>query len=197
MNETSAHASLGARLREKLPEILIEAASVVVALLLALAANDWQEHRQMRERGDVARAAILAELRENRAEIENTRAKLKDILAQLRAESDKNATPPKELHVSLGLSLLSSAAWHAALATQSTEEINFAWTTRIAQIYELQETFQRVQGAVLDQLSTVPSGPGTGGREVVLSLLSRMDTLSQLADGLEREYADVLDAPAK
>ena len=43
--------SLRVRLREKLPEILIEAASVVIALLLALALNSWNDARHDRERG--------------------------------------------------------------------------------------------------------------------------------------------------
>jgi len=61
------------RLREKLPEILIEAASVVLALLLALGASAWHERNQDIERAQTARAAILAELRNNRTELGKNR----------------------------------------------------------------------------------------------------------------------------
>ena len=42
------------RLREKLPEIVIEAGSVVLALLLALAINQWNERQQENERAEIA-----------------------------------------------------------------------------------------------------------------------------------------------
>ena len=68
-------ASLSTRLAERLPEILIEAASVVFALLLALALNQWNERRELRERGAAVRAAIRAELSENRLEIDSARVR--------------------------------------------------------------------------------------------------------------------------
>src|SRR3954469_9624891 len=110
MSEPAAPASLRTRFSEKLPEILIEAGSVVIALLLALALNGWNEDRQVRERAGAARAGILAEVRENRREIEQARPKLQTIIAMLAAAPDKDAPPTHELHVDLGISLLSAAA---------------------------------------------------------------------------------------
>jgi len=188
---------LRARLREKLPEILIEAASVVLALLLALALNSWNDARHDRERAAAARAAILAELRGNRAEVAEARATLKAIINDLQAALDPDKPEPRELKVNLGLSLLSSAAWHAALATQASQELDFAWTTRIAKVYELQDNYLRVQNTAMDQLGAIPPGRNLGSRQIAQSLIQRMVLLSQLADGLARSYDDALDAASR
>ena len=125
-------ASLSTRLAERLPEILIEAASVVFALLLALALNQWNERRELRERGAAVRAAIRAELSENRLEIDSARPHLAEIRRQLRDAIDGKAAAAHELTVDLGVSLLSAAAWRAALATQATQTIDFKWMTNVA-----------------------------------------------------------------
>lgn len=193
MSKFSARVPLRERVSEKLPEILIEAASVVLALLLALALNGWNENRKERARADTARAAILAELRENRQEIESARPKLKAIVTSLSAALGKDAPPSHELRVDLDLSLLSEAAWRAALATQASQTIDFAWMTRVAKVYELQESYLRTQGLAVDQLSSIPADPSVGGAKVAQSLVPRMSALSQLADGLAHGYDDVLD----
>ena len=192
MSEPAARPSFPERLREKLPEILIEAASVVIALLLALALNGWNEDRQMRERADTARSAILAELRSNQQEIEDARPKLKEIVGRLTATADEDAPATHELQVTLGISLLSAAAWHAALATQASQEIDFAWMTRVAKIYEQQENYLRVQGVAVDQLTAIPADRSASEKQVARSLIARMSALSQLADGLSASYHDVL-----
>jgi hypothetical protein len=192
MSEPAARPSLRERLTEKLPEILIEAASVVLALLLALALNGWNENREIRQRADAAHAAILAELGENRKEIDDAQPKLKEIVEKLTAVVDDKAPATHELNVNLGLSLLSAAAWRAALATQATQTIDFAWMTRVAKVYELQENYLRVQGLAVDQLSSIPADRAVSGKQVAQSLVARMSALSQLADGLSSSYDDVL-----
>jgi hypothetical protein len=192
MSEPAARPSWRERLTEKLPEILIEAASVVIALLLALALNGWNEDRQMRARADTARSAILAELRGNRHEIKDARPNLKEIVDRLNAAAGDDAPATHELQVTLGISLLSAAAWHAALATQASQEIDFAWMTRVAKVYEQQENCLRVQGVAVDQLTAIPADRSASEKQVAQSLVARMSALSQLADGLSKSYDDVL-----
>jgi hypothetical protein len=193
MSERAERPSFRTRLWEKLPEIFIEAASVVVALLLALALNDWHENRETLARADAARAAILAELRENRQEIKTAQPRLKSIVDSLNAALAEDAPPAHELRVDLGLSLLSAAAWHAALATRASQTIDFAWMTRVAKVYEVQDNYLHVQATALDALSAIPADKNVSGKQVAQSLVSRFTTLAQLADGLERSYDDVLE----
>ncbi|HEY0230688.1 MAG TPA: hypothetical protein VGC55_05515 [Dokdonella sp.] len=192
----SARPGLRERLREKLPEIVIEAGSVVLALLLALALNQWNERQQENERAEIARNAILAELRANRQEIDGAHAKLQGIVTMLRDALDTSKPPPHELQVQLGISLLSAAAWHATLATQASQRIDFAWLTRIAKVYELQDNFLRVQNAAVDQLSAVPPDDSVNGKQIAALLLPRFSALDQLAQGLALGYAETLDGTA-
>jgi hypothetical protein len=180
------------RLRDKLPEILIEAASIVLALLLALAVNEWHDRRQENERALDARRAILAELRANSAEIRSSRAALKDIVQTLRGALDDSKPAANKLKIDLGISLLSAAAWRAALATQASQRIDFDWITRIAKVYELQDNFLRVQNAAIDQLAALPPDGGSGAHEVAAMLVPRFSALEQLAQGLARSYDEVL-----
>jgi cell division protein ZapA (FtsZ GTPase activity inhibitor) len=189
---TEPNAALSARLREKLPEILIEAVSVVFALLLALALNQWNERRDLRDRADAVRAAIRTELAENRIEIDSARPHLAQIQKQLRDVMEGKQTAAHEMTVDLGVSLLSAAAWHAALATQASEAIDFKWMTKVAKIYELQDSYRHVQAAAVDQLTSIPAGGDKDAKTIAASLIARMDGLAQLADGLAKAYDDEL-----
>ena len=184
--------SLRSRLTEKLPEILIEAGSVVFALLLALALNQWNERRELRERGDAVRSAIRAELAENRIEIASARPNLLEIQRELRDVIDGKELAEHALSVDLGVSLLSAAAWRAALATQATQTIDFKWMTKVAKIYELQDNYLHVQAAAVDQLTSIPAGGNKDAKAIAESLISRVDGLAQLADGLAKAYDDEL-----
>jgi len=184
------------RLRDKLPEILIEAASVVLALLLALAVNDWRDREQENERAAITREAIVAELRANQQEIESAHLALTRIVASLQGAMDDSKPAAHELNVEMGISLLSAAAWHATLATQASQRIDFAWLTRIAKLYELQDHFLRVQNAAVDQLSAVPPDDSVNGKQVAAMLLPRFNALDQLAQSLTLGYAEALDEAA-
>ncbi|HEX5124463.1 MAG TPA: hypothetical protein VFV97_14565 [Rhodanobacteraceae bacterium] len=189
---TNPKVALSARLAEKLPEILIEAGSVVFALLLALALSQWNERRELRERGEDVRAAIRAELAENRTEIEAARPALAGIRKDLRDAIAGSEAAQHKLSVDLGVSLLSSAAWHAALATRATQTIDFKWMTKVAKIYELQDNYLHVQTAAVDQLTSIPAGGDKDSKAIASTLIARFDGLAQLADGLAKAYDDEL-----
>lgn len=192
---TVATPRLRTRLREKLPEILIEAASVVLALLLALAANDWYDRRQEAERTATARAAIMAELAQNHRELLAAQPRLHQIVADLTAVLERPPDAVREVKVNLGLSLLSQAAWQAALTTQAAQGFDFDWMTRVAQVYELQASYMHAQNAAVDAIAALPFRDElANGQDVARRLISRMRALSQLADGLVGAYEDVLEA---
>ena len=190
---TTGRTTLRERLREKLPEILIEAASVVIALLLALAINAWNQDRELRERADTARAGILAELRTNRDDLDAARPKLREIVESLREKLAKDAPEPHEVTVLLGVTQLSSAAWRAALATDAMRTVDFAWISEVARVYEVQDEYLRLQQNALDQISSIPADSTLGGKSVAASLMPRFNVLVQIADGLSRNYGEILD----
>jgi hypothetical protein len=184
--------SLAVRLGEKLPEILIEAASVVVALLLALAINNWSERQQELDRAALARTAILAELHENQEELRSARPQLDAVLERLRAAAKVKDAQMHELAIELNIALLSSAAWHASTATRASQNMELGWLTRMAKVYELQDNFLRVQNLAIDQLGSIPADGKLGARDVAQSMIPRLNALSQIADGLTRTYDEAL-----
>src|SRR5262245_21856053 len=79
----AAPGGLGHRLRDKLPELLLEAASVVFAVLLALAVDEWRETQSQKALAARARASILEEIRGNESELRNTRDKNRALLQRI------------------------------------------------------------------------------------------------------------------
>ncbi len=170
-------------LRERLPEILLEAGSVVFALLLALGANEWRDAHQARQAGEAARRSILAEVRANRQEIEGALASNRAALARLAGVSARGDTLR---NVSMDLAQLSSAAWRTAQATQAAASIPFEKLLPISRVYELQDMYTRAQLGLLDRLTDdAPGGPPR-------RLVGQLKVVRDLAVGLDSSYAQLL-----
>lgn len=183
------------RLRDKLPEILLEAGSVVFALLLAYGVDQWREERGHREMARRAHDTILAELRANRDELRGThasnRANLEQLQAQITLFRQKNGT---SLTTGMGLAQLSGAAFQAAQSTQALQFVDFGWLVRIGRVYELQKTYVVAQESALGEVSA--SGGAIAGGDDALRVMehikSRLATAQQLADGLLHAYDEAL-----
>jgi hypothetical protein len=183
---------LRSRLREKLPEILIEAGSVLLGLLLAFAANAWHERNQDMERADKARAAILAELGDNRKEFVTSRDAIGKVIDDLR-KVKKDESSVHEMSVTIPLALLSEAAWHTAQATQAVRDVDYAWMIRVSKVYELQNMYSQMQASVVQQLADIDSMNINTRADVARQLLGRMSTMADLGKGLDGGYAELLD----
>ena len=133
--------------------ILAEIASVVFAVLLALAVDQWWEDRERAQFADRALASIAEEMRGNRDQL------LKDTLAL--APAPVLATLDSAVHVirtggeplggvavTWSAALLSSAAWETARMTGATEEIALERVIDLAQLYEFQRVFSEVQAGL-------------------------------------------------
>ncbi|MEE8595438.1 MAG: hypothetical protein V3T25_06155 [Gemmatimonadota bacterium] len=80
---------MAGRLKSKLPELVVEGFSVMLAVLLALAADSWREDRANRELAALARASVLEEVRGNLAELEDTREDHVRLLERLVRDIDE------------------------------------------------------------------------------------------------------------
>jgi hypothetical protein len=201
--ERVAPMPLRARLREKLPEILIEAGSVLLALLLAFGANAWHEYHERLQLTAQARAAIIDELASNRKHLDRSLATLKTSMdqvgARLNAANDAQAEMLRFPYTSL---LPSSAAWHNAQSTGAMRNFDYAWMFKVAQIYELQNLFLQAQEQVLSPPTpaVVPGMevPGSSARKLFYQLqfkqsLARMQVLASIGKSLLHSYAAVLN----
>jgi hypothetical protein len=194
--------SLATRLREKLPEILIEAASVVGAVLLALAIDAWREEHRESARAEALLAAVEDEIRSNRAELNRVlavTAENRKRLSVLLALADDPAAEASH-EARLDLALLSEAAWHTAQAGGTIARMAPGEAIRMAKVYELQSLFRDAQQRIVDAafVTTVQSAESdpVALRRALRELDSRLLLGEQLGAALEEAIAEVLgDAP--
>ena len=193
--ETAVRWRVRQHLRSKLPEILLEAFSVVLAILLALAVDEWREQRSNRAMAERARLTVMAELRANRDELKGTYAGNEGVMAKVDREiADLRSKQTNSLTTTVHLAQLSAAAFQAAQSTQSIQFVDFDWLVRVGRVYELQKTYGLAQEAALEEVS-VAGGVLAGGEtpiRVMERIRSRLMTSQQLARGLLAAYDEVL-----
>jgi len=177
-------------LRVRLGRMLVDVVGVVFAVLVALAADEWRENRELQQRADRAQAAVLAELHANRAELERTRASILSAEAGL-AEGTHALASGREPVLSLNLEFpdFSDAAWRITLVTDAASRLDFDWLTRIARIYETQRLYGEERSAILQTLG----GLGAGGQKPEVDRLrNEVFILRQLHDQLMERYDQLL-----
>ncbi len=181
------------RLRRKLPEILIEAGSIVLAILLAFAVDEWRERRAQLAIAERARRTIVSELQANRSELRGTRGAnaqtLESIAKQVAALGEGRAN---SVQTGMHLSQLSAAAFQTAQATQAAQFLDFEWLVRVGRTYELQRTYVSTQDNALIEVggSAGAIANGEHPRAVLQRVESRLRTVQMLADGLLAAYDD-------
>ena len=143
------------RLRKKIPEIILEAVSIIFAVLLALAVNEWREDRQNTKLAERAQQGVLKEIASNHTELVANRADNVTMLDSLNAGLARiKLEAGGRLSVEFSLSLLSSSAWKAAQATLAIHFLSFEWVERISKLYGLQELYERHQADLVGTIAT-------------------------------------------
>lgn len=188
--------TLTARIAERLPEIIIEALFTLVAVVLAFAVEEWREERELDGRAEEARLAILQEVRRNRDELLESRQQTVDAIAALEASlapPAQDAPAPGHVAINLELALLSSAAWTTAQSTEASRRMDYAWTLRVSQAYELQAMYQDAQWAAAEALVTFRTSSDEAKQdETARALLGRVRLLTSLGEALEDDYESLL-----
>jgi type II secretory pathway pseudopilin PulG len=131
-------------LRELVGPALFEATFVVLGVVLALAANQWREARQQRQRVSVATSAIAAELRDNRAAVVAASEYHSSMLDSLRVERAPSWRPSPFLF-SRGFvspAQLSSTAWQSAAAAGVVEHMPYQVVLRLSRAYANQGRYE-------------------------------------------------------
>ena len=185
-----------ARLKSKLPELLLEAFSVMLAVLVALAADSWREDRQNRELAELARARILEEVRGNLEEVRGTRADHAALIEALSSEISALEAGADSAQIGFNFALLSSAAWQTAQVTRATQFLDFDWVRRVATLYHLQELYDQRQAAVVEIMGTMGGGPEQAAA-TLREIGGRIRIVLELQNGLMEAYEELLaETPA-
>lgn len=183
------------RLRSKLPELAVEAFSVMLAVLVALAVDAWREDRANQQLAALARTSILDEARGNLEEIRSTRADHVTLLEALAGEVAALESGGDSAQIGFNFALLSSAAWQTAQVTRATQFLDFDWVRSIARLYHLQELYDDRQAAVVDMMGAI-SGEPEEAAEQLLTIGGRIRIVLSLQDGLIDAYEQVLEEAA-
>ncbi|MEN8185397.1 MAG: hypothetical protein ABFS46_23010, partial [Myxococcota bacterium] len=182
---------MAGRLKSRLPELLLEAFSVMLAVLVALAVDQWREGRANQELAASARASILDEARGNLEELRSTHADHVAMLEALASEVNELEAGADSAVIGFNLALLSAAAWQTAQVTRATQFLDFDWVRRIAQLYHLQELYDDRQAAVVDMMGTIGGEPEEAA-EKLQAVGARIRIVLSLQDGLIDAYERVL-----
>jgi hypothetical protein len=200
MNETSDVAPpprrrrVGERLRAKVPEILLEATSVVFAVLLALGVDEWRQDRENVKLAARARESIMVEIRTNRDRMRRNLASNRKSLAAI--APDEALGPDSKVKLELGIAwlALSSAAWHSAQTTQATRFLDYKWLMDVAGIYENQAMYVTSQVDLFQHIGGAIGEPDK--RTSARAVRGRLFMLLQVAESLIRQYSQMLgEAP--
>lgn len=139
--------------REKLPEILIEAFSVALAVGLALAIDNWKEDRALNRQANALRDAVAAEMRSNLEELQRVLPKINSNLAEAEQVVKSEADTEQGSRLAVTSAVLTAAAWQTTQnSNNAVERLSPAWRIKVAKAYELQELYQRQQEAAMDAL---------------------------------------------
>jgi hypothetical protein len=136
------------KLREKFPELMLEAGMVVLAVLAALAVEEWRDVRQQHELADRALAVVLAEIQANAAELGRNRAGNQTLLDDVVA-ADRAGELPDDFNLTFEYSLISTSGWETARVTQATHFMPIERVQELSQLYGLQGLYQSAQDKVL------------------------------------------------
>lgn len=171
-------------LRARLPIMVAEAVSVVFAVLVALAVDEWWERRENMELGRRGMAAVAAEmagnleeLRDGFARTDTILALLDTVIADLRADRI-----PGDISVNYPVALLSDAAWETAQVTRAVHFVPLETVIRIARVYDLQDFFDRNQERLTEQIGSV----GLAEEADLLRVLSELHARYRIVAGFRQ-----------
>jgi hypothetical protein len=175
-------------IRRKIPGLLVEALSVVFAVLVALGVDEWREDKANLELAGRALAGLTAEIENNLVELDSTRDENVSMLAQLDAALAEGG--PQSFSMEFEYTQLSQAAWQTSQVTQAVHFVDYEAVQRIARLYDLQELFIENQRALVDLIGGVMGG--TDPADVIYMLRGRLAVVMELEAGLAEAYREVL-----
>lgn len=180
----------GAGLRSQLPAILIEAFSVIFAVLLALGINEWRETRARERLAADALVKLRQEVATNRENLgtalERQRAALEELTVAIEKISEGES---REVEVGLVVEQLRNAAWESTILTDAARYMDFELVSTLSDVYHLQEL---VDDMVRQLLTRMTSTDFHDSDRRLNALRSYVDSLAQLV-ALEKNLMELYD----
>jgi hypothetical protein len=174
------------RVRDKLPEITLEAFSVLLAVFCALGVDQWRETCAQKAQGELARQRITSEVRRNTSEIEQSIPNHEQVLTNLDAgiEALERGDEISQVGANFEMSTYSDSAWETAKSTQTLNYVEFDWVVEITEFYELLEHCQASQREVLKHMSSLGDDSDREPTEVLSGIRGRISIVLELQRAL-------------
>ncbi|WP_286262051.1 hypothetical protein [Thalassotalea atypica] len=140
---------------ERVPDILLESFFIVVALLLALALDQWRDEQKGLELAKNAKSAIYAELTDNKQKLDDKIIAHEKILEAINSyikKVDEKESNANELEFEYTMVLISSSAWNSAKMTQVVQSFSFKEITSFSQMYQMQDLYLSNQDKIIDKV---------------------------------------------
>lgn len=176
--------------------LFTESVFIVIAVLVALAVDEWWEERENEQLAERALHAIVEEIRRNRAELEPSEGtppyaqQMQALQAALDAYDQGRS--PDGLGVTWDVGVLSSAAWETAQVTRATQFLPIRQVVDIAQLYELQDQYAARQDALVALISELDAHMADDPETALKVLRGRFGLAQQLHAAMTVGYACAL-----
>ena len=189
-------------MRKRLPDLMVEAGMIFLAVVLALAAEEWREKQDRQDLADRALHSVVEEIRSNLAELERTAPRnverleaAREVLKELEVGAESG-----DADIGLEVSLLSTAAWQSAQMSQAVHYFDLDAMRQLSEVYEIQEMYDRMQTGIVDGMGDLlriaredPEAAVRQGVSGVSMLVGFHETLAETY----RHTLDQLGSPAE
>ena len=182
-------------LRRRIPDLAVEAGMIFLAVVLALAAEEWREKRDRLELADRALSSVVAEIRSNLEELERTGPRnaerveaARAVLEQIDAGGDTG-----DADIGLEVALLSTAAWQSAQMSQAMHYFDLDVMRQLSEAYEIQDLYERMQTSLVDGMGDLMRIARDDPTAAIRQGVSGVSMLAGIRDALEEVYRGTLD----
>ncbi len=193
-------------------DFTIHLAIVTAGILIALGLEQTVEWRHHRELAAEARANILSEIRDNRKGLASllgnapgTRRNHLSAIRLIDRYLAHETSADNQMDLGVGIAEIRDTAWTTAQTVGALNYMPYGEVQKFASAYRLQQQFERLQDRAIDAVVTSEAVFAEGQdpaqlskadlaleRERLLDSLAQIVAETQLAEGLEKTYADVL-----
>ncbi|MEM7349830.1 MAG: hypothetical protein AAF657_03425 [Acidobacteriota bacterium] len=165
------------RIREKLPDILLEVGSIVLAVLLALGVNEWRETRKTRQLVQRATESVTGEMWRNRRLLEvnlPAHQQLVETLQTLAGAEDSTEQASGD-DLAFNPVFLRSSAWQASMTTGAIADMSYDRVSTYSEIYNYQAACQSAMETLMAaSINSFNRQPGTAEFEATANALRIM-----------------------
>ena len=194
---------------------LIEIATIVIGVLIALSFEGFREWSHNRTLVREARAAILSEIADNKKSVDGDLSHVADRKQQLDGALQfaddilrNGKTSMHSMSLAVGLGDLSEASWQTADHTGALGHMSYSEVQRYASVYTLQGLYQTQERRTFEHLSEAlslvstvadptraPRGDVERFRTQIMLMNGDLYLEQQLAKQLTERYATALQTP--